>query len=298
MSLLPQAIVGGLVTGAVYALIALSLVIVYKSTDVVNFAGGDILMTGCYAALVLLTGTGAPYWVAALGAVLCSFLIGAAFDRIVLERIARQTRDQDLMVTMVLATIGLSYVLKGAVRALPHASEVQSLPAQFQGAPLFLGDVILLRQDLGIVAVAVLASLALLLFFRFTRIGRGLRATAEDPRAAALVGIPVRRMRMLVWGIASAVAALGGLLIAPKILMTPEMGGIVVLGLAASILGGFTNVAGVVVGGLLLGVVENLVGLLVSTEAIAVAPFVVIMAVLVLRPQGLFGASRVAFKKV
>lgn len=298
MALLPQAVAGGLVTGAVYALIALSLVIVYKSTDVVNFAGGDILMTSCYLALVLLLDAGAPYWVAALAAILCAFGIGAAFDRLVLERIARQTRDQDIMVTMVIATIGLSYVLKGCVRALPHASEVQSLPAQFQGPPLFLGDVILLRQDLGIIGTAILASLALFLFFRFTRIGRGLRATAEDPRAAALIGIPVRRMRTLVWGIASGVAALGGLLIAPKILMTPEMGGIVVLGLAASILGGFTSIAGVVAGALLLGVVENLVGLLVSTEAIAVAPFLAIMAVLVLRPQGLFGGSRVASKKV
>lgn len=299
MAPLLQAVAGGLVTGSVYALIALSLVIIYKSTDVVNFAGGDVLMASSYAALAALLGAGAPYWLAAAAAIGCGFLVGAAFDRLVLERIARQTRDQDILVTMVIATIGLSYVLRGVVRALPYADEVQTLPAQFQGAPLFLGDVILLRQDLGIVAVAVVASLSLYAFFQFTRLGRGLRATAEDPRAAALIGIPVRRMRMLVWGIASAVASLGGLLIAPKILMTPDMGGIVVLGLAASVLGGFTNVAGVVAGGVLLGVVENLVGLLVSTGAIAVAPFLVIMAVLVLRPQGLFGSRHgAALKKV
>lgn len=297
MPLLLQAIASGVVTGSVYALIALSLVIVYKSTDVVNFAGGDILMASCYVALIVLIGMGAPYWVAALAALLGSFVIGAGFDRLVMARIARQTRDQDIMVTMVIATIGLSYVLKGAVRGLRYADEVQTLPPQWQGAPLFLGDVLLTRQDLAIVGAALLAVVLLYLFFRFTRLGRGLRATAEDPRAAALIGIPVRRMRMLVWGIASMVAALSGLLIAPKILMTPDMGGIVVLGLAASVLGGFTNIAGVVAGGILLGVIENLVGLLISTQAIAVAPFVVIMAVLVLRPQGLFGA-RVAMKKV
>jgi branched-chain amino acid transport system permease protein len=297
MDLFLQALVGGLVTGSIYALIALSLVIVYKSTDVVNFAGGDVLMASSYIALVMLLGAGAPYWLAALAAVLGGFVIGAGFDRLVLERIARQTRDQDIMVTMVIATIGLSYVLKGVVRALPYADEVQTLPAQFQGMPVFLGNVILLRQDIGIVVAAILAAVVLYAFFRFTRLGRGLRATAEDPRAAALVGIPVRRMRMLIWGIASAIAGLGGLLIAPKTLMTPDMGGIVVLGLAASVLGGFTNITGVIVGGVLLGVVENMVGLFISTAAIAVAPFVVIMAVLVLRPQGLF-AARAVLKKV
>jgi len=292
-----QAFEGGVVTGSVYALIALSLVIVYKSTDVINFAGGDILMASCYIALVLLVGWGAPYWLAALVAILGGFVIGAGFDRLVLERIARRARGQDIMIAAVIATIGLSYVLKGLVRMLGYADEVRSLPAQFPGRPLFLGNVIVLRQDIGIVLAASLAVAALYLFFRFTKLGRGLRATAEDPRAAALIGIPVARMRMVIWGIASALAAIAGLLVAPKILMTPDMGIIVILALAASVLGGFTNIPGVIAGGLLLGILENLIGLFVSTQAIAVAPFLVIMAVLVLRPQGLFaGAARM--KKV
>jgi branched-chain amino acid transport system permease protein len=297
MGLLAQAIAGGIVTGAIYALVALSLVIIHKSTDVINFAGGDVLMVGCYIALMLLVGGGAPYWVAGLVAVLGAAAIGAGFDRLVLARIARNTRGQDILVAMVTATIGLSYVLKGVVRALGYSDEVRSLPAQFQGPPLFLGDVILLRQDIGILATAALAGLGLFLFFRFTRLGKALRAVAEDPRAAALIGIPVRRMRMIIWAIACAVAALGGLLVAPKILMTPDMGGIVILGFAAAVVGGFSSIPGLVVGGILLGVVENMVGLFVSAEAIAVAPFLVIMAVLVLRPQGLFG-GRVAAKKV
>lgn len=289
MDLVLQAVVSGAVTGAVYALIALSLVIVYKSTDVINFAGGDVLMASCYIALVMLVGYGAPYWLAALLAIAGGFLIGAGFDRVVLERIARRSRGQDVMIAMVIATIGLSYILKGLVRALPYADEVRSLPAQLRGPPLFLGNVLLLRQDVLILAASVMAVFALYSFFRFTRIGRGLRATAEDPRAAALIGIPVVRMRMVIWGIASAIAALAGLLVAPKILMTPDMGIIVILAMAASVLGGFTNIPGVIVGGFLLGVLENLVGLFISTQAIAVAPFVIIMAVLLLRPEGLFG---------
>lgn len=289
MDLLLQAVLSGAVTGAVYALIALSLVIVYKSTDVINFAGGDVLMASCYIALVLLVGYGAPYWLAALLAVGGGFLIGAGFDRLVLERIARRSRGQDVMIAMVIATIGLSYVLKGIVRALPYADDVRILPAQLRGPPLLIGNALLLRQDMLILAAAVLAVVMLYLFFRFTRLGRGLRATAEDPRAAALIGIPVVRMRMMIWGLASAIAALAGLLVAPKILMTPDMGIIVILAMAASVLGGFTNVPGVIAGGFLLGILENLVGLFVSTQAIAVTPFVVIMAVLILRPEGLFG---------
>jgi branched-chain amino acid transport system permease protein len=202
------------------------------------------------------------------------------------------------MVAMVTATIGLSYVLKGTVRALGYADEVRSLPPEFTGAPLMIGNVFLLRQDIGILVSAGLVGLLLFLFFRFTRLGRGLRATAEDPRAAALIGIPIRRMRMLIWAIASAIAALAGLLVAPKILMTPDMGGIVILAFAAGVIGGFTNFVGVVIGGILIGVVENLVGLFVSAQAIAVAPFVVIMLVLLIRPQGLFGGGALAIRKV
>jgi branched-chain amino acid transport system permease protein len=297
MGLVAQAVVSGVVTGSIYALIALSLVMIYKSTDVINFAGGDLLMAGCYIALIVLA-SGVAFWLAALVSILGVSIIGAGFDRIVMDRIGRNLRSQDIMVAMVTATIGLSYVLRGTVRSLGYADEVRSLPPQFTGMPVMIGDVILLRQDIGILATAALAGTALFLFFRFTRLGRGLRATAENPRAAALIGIPIVRMRMLIWAIASAVAALAGLLVAPKILMTPDMGGIVILAFAAGVIGGFSNFPGVVVGGILLGVVENLVGLLISAQAIAVAPFLVIMLVLVLRPQGLFGGGAVSIRKV
>ncbi|HEX3349468.1 MAG TPA: branched-chain amino acid ABC transporter permease [Acetobacteraceae bacterium] len=259
MGLLAQALASGVVTGAIYALIALSLVIVYKSTDVINFAGGDVLMASCYVALLALISAGLPYWASALAAVGAAAVIGAGFDRLVLERIGRSVRGQDVLVAMVTATIGLSYVLKGAVRLLSVSSEVRSLPSQFLGPPIILGSVILLRQDIGILATAAITGAALFAFYRFTRLGRGMRAVAEDPRAAALIGIPIVRMRMLSWAVACAVAAVAGLLVAPKILMTPDMGIIVILAFAAAVIGGFTNFPGVVIGGLLLGIIENLV---------------------------------------
>src|SRR5665213_662829 len=261
MGLVAQAVASGIVTGAIYALIALSLVILYKSTGAVNFAGGDVVMTACYIALLVLVGFGLPYWLAALAAVAGLFVIGAGFDRLVIARIVAQRHAHNSLVALVIATIGLSDLLKGSVRLFGYTDNVQTLPPQFTGPPLFFGNVILLRQDVGIVGVTCVVMLLLYAFFRFTRLGKGLRSTADNPRAAVLIGIPVQRMRMLVWAIACGLGAIAGLLVAPKILMTPDMGVIVILAFAAAVIGGFTNIPGVIVGGFMLGIIENLVGI-------------------------------------
>src|SRR5690606_5013910 len=153
----------------------------------------------------------------------------------------------------------------------------------------FLGNVVLQPQDLAIVAISVVLILGLWAFFSLTLTGKALRATSQNPRAAALIGLPVRRMRMTTWGTASALAAVAGILLAPKLVMTPDMGIIVILAFAAAVIGGFSSLPGCIVGGIVLGVIQNLVGLFISSQAISVAPFLVIMLILVLRPQGLFG---------
>lgn len=297
LPLILQAVASGVVTGCVYALIALSLVIVYKSTDVINFAGGEIVMIGGYLGMLALLYLELPYFAIFPFSVAATFALGAVFDRVVLNKVlGRALPGQSILVAMVIATVGLSYVLKGSVRVVPYTEEVRRLPPLFEGAPIFLGPVILQRQDIAIVAIAVLIMLALWAFFAFTLAGKALRATSQNPRAAALVGIPVRRMRMTVWGIASALAAVAGILLAPKLLMTPDMGVIVILAFAAAIIGGFASLPGCILGGIVLGVIQNVVGLLISSKAISVAPFLVIMLILVLRPQGLFGGPVVAKK--
>jgi branched-chain amino acid transport system permease protein len=227
------------------------------------------------------------------------FLVGALFDRIVLDRVlGRATPGKGIFVAVVIATVGLSFAIKGVVRLFPYTDEVRRLQPAFRGPPIEFGPVLLPRQDLAIVVIAVLAMVALFLFFQFTFIGKVLRATSQNPRAAALIGIPVQAMRMLIWGIACALAATGGILIGGKLPMSVDMGSnIVILAFAAAVIGGFTNLPGAIVGGILLGIVQNLVGIMVSSQAITVAPFVVIMLVLIFRPQGLFG-GRVAVKKV
>lgn len=298
MALILQALASGVVTGCVYSLIALSLVIVYKSTDVINFAGGEIVMVGGYIGMFALLFLGIPYVLIFVFSALATFALGAAFDRVVLHKVlGRAVPGQSILVAMVIATVGLSYVLKGSARVVPYTEEVRRLPPLFTGEPIILGSVILQPQDLAIVVIAVAVMLALWGFFAFTLTGKALRATSQNPRAAALVGIPVRTMRMTVWGIASALAAIAGILLAPKLLMTPDMGVIVILAFAAAIIGGFTSLPGCIVGGIVLGVIQNLVGLYVASNAISVAPFIVIMLILALRPQGLLG-GRVVAKKV
>ncbi len=293
-----QGIASGVVTGCVYALIAISLVIVYKSSDVINFAGGELVMLGGYLGMFALLWLGLPYLLIFPFAAAIIFVVGASFDRIVLTRmLGRAVPGQSVLVAMVIATVGLSYVVKGAVRVVPYTEEVRRLPPFSQGQPIFLGPVVLQHQDVAIVLAAIAIMAALWAFFGLTMTGKALRATSQNPRAAALVGIPVRLMSMTAWGLAAALAGIAGILLAPKLLLTPDSGVVVILALAAAIIGGFTSLPGCVAGGILLGVVQNLIGLFVSSRAISLAPFLVIMVVLLLRPQGLF-AGKVTTKKV
>lgn len=286
-----QAAASGIVTGCVYALVALSLVIVYKSTDVVNFAGGELLMLGGYIGLLALIYFEVSYPVMFLAVIAVMYAVGALFERITLGTVTgrRYSKNADAdLVPMVVATIGLGYLLKGAVRVVPYTEEVRRLPPLLSGPPVFVGDVILQQQDLAIIVVTVIVMAALTVFFGWSRTGKALRATSQNPRAAALIGIPVKQMRMIAWGLAAGLAGIGGILLSPKLLMTPDMGSVVMLAFAAAIIGGFTSLVGCVIGGILLGVVQNFVGIFISPQAMSVTPFVVIMLVLLLRPQGLF----------
>lgn len=293
-----QATLSGIVMGCVYALIALSLVIIYKSTDVVNFAAGEFVMIAGYLGLLLLDHVGLNYPLMVVLTVALVFVFGSLFERTALNKIVGfKYAAEAALVPMVVATIGLSFMLKGAVRVIPSTEEVLRLPPLFSGPPVFIGNLVLQRQDIGIVIVTVLVMIVLALGFNFTATGKALRATSQNPRAAALIGIPVKRMRMMAWGLASGLAGISGILLSPKLLMTPDMGNVVMLGIAASIVGGFTSLVGCVIGGIVLGVVQNLIGIFVSPQAIAVTPFFIIMLVLVIRPNGLFGEA-MRLKKV
>lgn len=297
-TIIVQAVVSGIVTGCIYALVALSLVIIFKTTDVVNFGGGEFVMVGSFLALFALVFLGVGYALALVLAAAAMFALGMIFDAVTMNRIGGRlyTRQTELVPTIV-ATIGLSYLLKGAMRAVPYTEEPRRIPPLFNQPPVFIGDVVIQAQDIVIVAATTLIMLGLWAFFRFTMPGRALRAISQNARAACLSGMPVRTLRMMVWGLSAAIAAIAGVLFAPKLLITPDSGTVVMFAFAAAIVGGFTSLPGCVVGGILLGVTQNLVGVLIAPQAISVTPFFIIMVVLLLRPQGLFGDA-IALKKV
>ena len=285
-------------TGCIYALVALCIVVLYKSSEVVNFATGDLVMVGAYLALLAVTAYHLPYYLVFPLVAVSVFCFGALFETVVIRRVlSRFGAAHGALVPVIIATFGLSFLLKGIVRVTPYAKEMQRLPPLIAGPPVFIGPVVLQRQDLLIVAITVLVIAGLAFFFGFTAPGRALRACSQNPKAAALVGIPVKRMRTLVWAISASLAGLAGVLVGPKLPLTPDIGVIaIIMGLSAAVIGGFSNLPGAIVGGIAIGVLQNVASLFVGSRALAIAPFLVIMVVLTLRPQGLLGGDLQAKK--
>lgn len=291
---LQQGLLSGLVTGSVYALLALAIVAVFKTTDVPNFAQGEMLMMAGYVALSLLLLAKLPYVAVILITLVVMTVGGALFQRIVMERV---TGSRGAGVQLVITTLGLAYLLKGLVRQTGLGDTPRSLPSLVSSDTVTIGQAVLTKLDIVIFVSAVVVMLLIYFMFNYTRIGKAMRAVGMNPRAAQIVGIRLSRIRMMVWAMAGLISAIAALLITPKILITPDIANIAILAYAAAIVGGFTSLPGAVVGGLLIGVVENMVGLFISTNAIVVAPFLAILVTLILRPQGLFG-GKVQVRKV
>jgi branched-chain amino acid transport system permease protein len=291
---LQQGVASGLIVGSVYALLALAIVIIFKTSEVPNFAQGEMLMAAGYVALYLLVFRMVPAWAAIPMTIVVAFACAALFRRVVLTQVARASGSP---VNLVIATLGLSYVLKGLVRQTGFGDTPRSFPALVSTDSLMIGQASVTRLDLAILGTAIAVMAAFFWMFGYTKLGRAMRAVGMNPKAAQLVGVDLNRIHVIVWGLSGAISAVAALLIAPKLLMTADMGSVVTLGFAAAIIGGFASLPGAIVGGFIIGIVENLVGLFISSRAIVVAPFIAIMLVLILRPQGLFG-GRVMIKKV
>jgi len=283
-----QGVASGLVSGAVYALLALAIVIVYRTTDVANFAQGEIYMAASYLAFFLIVVFAVPVWLAIPLTVLIVCCGAALFQRVVLTRVSS---GRGVSVNLVIATLGLSFLLKGMVRFSGFGDAPRSFPSLVPDGAVMIGDASLTYLDLVILATSLLVMALFFWMFTYTKAGRAMRAVGMNRRAAALVGISLSRVQMQVWAFSGGISAVAALLIAPKLLLTVEMGHVATLAFAAAIVGGFTSLPGAVIGGFIIGVAENLVGLFISSRAIVVTPFVVIMLVLILKPQGLLGGA-------
>jgi branched-chain amino acid transport system permease protein len=285
-----QQVVSGLATGSIYASLALALVMIYEATDVVNFAQGEMAMFATYLTWSMLN-AGVPYWWAFLATVIVAFVGGMLIQRVVIRPV-----ENAPILTIVIVTLGL-LVICNSVAGWIWSYVQKPFPSPFPARPVRLGTVVFGGHDLGEIGVTLLTLLLLFLFFRYTPLGLAMRAAAQNPVSSRLVGIRVSRMLALGWGLAAAFGAVAGMMVAPILTLEPNMmGGIQIYAFAAATLGGFTSPLGAVVGGLLVGIIENLVGTYVSfigTELKLTVALAMIIVVLLVRPSGLFGRVHV-----
>jgi branched-chain amino acid transport system permease protein len=281
-----QLAVSGLSIGSIYALVALALVLPFKASGVVNFAQGEIVTLGAYLGLVL-----SDYGLSYLGSVplvlILAGLMGAAMERLIIRPIM-QAPD----FTLVIATFAIGIVIKALIR-LHWQDNTFTLDAPFTGLPYKLGP---LRLNPAYpVYIASLAGIVtgLSLFFAHTKFGKAMRATAIDAVAARLMGIETGQVFASAWALGAMLGALAGLLLAPVIGINPELGHLILKGLVAAVIGGFTSLGGAVAGGLLLGVSETYAGAFLGATFKNLVPFAVLILILLVRPEGLAGSAPV-----
>jgi len=276
-------IAAGLATGGVYASLALALVMIYQATHHVNFAQGELAMCSTYLAWSLIN-AGLPYWAAFIITVVASFFFGVGIERVLIRRV-----ENAPVLTVVIVFIGMQFILNSLAGWI-FGYTIQTFPSPFPEDPPF-GNPYINSHELGIVAVTFLVVGLLWAFFRFTSAGLALRAAAVNSESAALCGIRVGSMLALGWGLAAAIGAVAGMLIAPVVFLDPNMmGGILIYAFAAALMGGIDSPVGAVIGGFLLGVLENLAGAyVIGTELKLTVALVTIVTVLVVKPSGLLG---------
>jgi branched-chain amino acid transport system permease protein len=287
---LVHVVVSGLATGSIYALMAISLVIIFNATRTLNFAQGEMLMISSFVGFTVYARLKLPLVVVTLVAVLAAALLGWAIERAIIRHAIAATHFDVLIIT-----VGLSLVLRSAA-GLAWTHDEFPFPSFFGNRPITLGPVRLAPASLGIIGASLGLMLGLWALFTHTRLGRAMRAVAQNQRAARLMGISVERVYSASWVLASVVGALAGVLIAPVIFLSSKMGLVAINGFIAAVLGGFGSMPGAVVGGMLLGVIENLAPLYLPSAIKHAVPFLVLIAILVIRPHGMLG--RPARRKV
>jgi branched-chain amino acid transport system permease protein len=283
-------LVSGLSNGGLYALIALGLITIYRATLVVNFAHGEVFMLGAFFGYMFHVTLGLPYPASLVLAIALSLLLGMITERIAYRPLIRAT-----VVSLVLASVGFSFLLKGFARVTwGGKGDYIPFPPIFTFRPMRFLGLLLVPQNLLILAGALVFMGILWAFFRYTKLGKMMRATADNQRAAALVGVRIERVFAVIWGVGTCLGAVAGLLMAPVTLLYPDMGAaLLIQAFASAILGGFGSMPGAVLGGFVVGLIESFVGGYLGSQFITAAPFVVILAVLIFRPAGLLGTRAV-----
>src|SRR5688572_19670952 len=275
-------VLSGLATGGIYASLALALVMIYQSTNHINFAQGEMAMFSTYLAWTMVD-AGMSWWIAFVITVLASFVLGMIIERVIIRPV-----EHAPILTVVIVFIGLLIILN-SVAGWIYSYTIKSFPSPFPAEAVFGG--LMSAHELGAIAVTLVVLVLLYVFFRFTPLGLAMRAVAQNPSSSRLVGIRVGWMLALGWGLAAAIGAVAGMMVAPIVYLDPNMmSGVLLYAFAAALLGGIDNPLGAVIGGFIVGVVENVMGaFVIGTELKLTVALIVIIAVLLVKPTGLFG---------
>ena len=283
--LLVQLVIGGIAQGCIYGLIALGFVLIYKATETVSFAQGELMMLGAFCALGLMAGLGFPFWLA----IVCTMLAMGVFGLVVERAVIRPILGQPAF-SIVMLTIGIGYVARGAITMIPDVgTDTRLLPVPYNDAATRLGELVIDIEQMVVIGATTALCALLVLLFRHTKIGIAMQASSQNQLAAYYVGIPVKRLNGLVWALASAVAAIAGMLLAPITFVHANMGLIGLKAFPAAVVGGFGSLPGAIVGGLIIGIVESLAGFFLPEGFKDIAAYVVVLLMLMVRPNGLFG---------
>jgi len=286
MELVLQYIVNGLMNGGLYALLAVGIVLVYKSTAVFNFAMGQMLMLGAFF-LWSFTNLGLPIWVSIILCLVCGALMGLLIERFTMRPLIGQP-----LISAVLATLALSYILD-ALSKLVWGAASESLPKFLPGESIKVGNIVFAHDLLWVAGIAIISVLLLLAFYQRTRTGLSMRAVAESHKVAEARGIKIRNIFSVTWAFAGVIAVIGGMLLGYRLGVTQFLSIISLKAFPVVLFGGMDSIPGVLVAGLIVGVLESLAGGLIGTWLMGSMPYIVLLLALIFRPYGLFGLSRI-----
>ena len=280
-----QLVISGIAQGCIYGLIALGFVLIYKATETVSFAQGDLMMLGAFAGLAGMTMLGFPFWLAVISAIGAMALLGLVTERLVIRPILGQPAF-----SIVMLTIGLGYVGRGLITMIPGSgTETHTLPVPYKDQSWTLGGLVVSMEQTAVIVVTAVLCAALYALFKYSKLGLAMQASSQNQLAASYMGIPVKRLNGLVWALAAAVAAIAGLLLAPITFVHANMGFIGLKAFPAAVVGGFGSLPGAIVGGLVIGIVESLSGFYLPEGFKDIAAYIVVLIMLMVKPNGLFG---------
>jgi branched-chain amino acid transport system permease protein len=280
-----QYVASGIAIGAIYALVALGFVLIYKATEVVNFAQGELMMIGAFLALTFINILGLSYWVAFLLTLVGMGVLGVVLDRVLISPLIGEPTFSIVMVT-----IGFGTLARSIVSMVPGwGTDTYGFKTPFAEKNLRVADVVVSWEHLAIISITLVAVAIFYAFFKYTRVGIALQATAQNQLAAVYMGISIKRVFTIAWAISAVMAGVAGILLAPVTFVHMNMGFIGLKAFPAAVLGGFGSIPGAIVGGLIIGVTESLAGVYLPIGWKDIAAYLILILVLIVRPQGLFG---------